>query len=204
MDQWADDLSELIEHLDLKNIMMVGHSTGGGEIARYIGRHGTKRVSKVVFISSIVPQMGQSEVNANGVPGDVLNSFREAMIKDRAQFFIDVPSGPFFGFNRENAKKSQGLIDSWYQQAMMCSIKAVYECVKTWEIDYTEDLKKIDVPVLILHGDDDQVVPIKAAGLRTGKIVSNGTLKIYRGGPHALPNICAEEVNNDLLAFSKT
>lgn len=196
-------MSELIEHLDLKNIMMVGHSTGGGEIARYIGRHGTKRVSKVVFISSIVPQMGQSEVNTNGVPTAVLNSFREAMIKDRAQFFLDVPSGPFFGFNREGAKKSQGLIDSWYQQGMMCSIKAAYNCVDTWEIDYTEDLKKIDVPVLILHGDDDQVVPFKAAGLRTDKIVPDGTLKVYPGGPHALPNICIEEVNNDLLAFLK-
>jgi non-heme chloroperoxidase len=196
-------LSELIEHLDLKNIMMVGHSTGGGEIARYVGRHGTKRVGKVVFISSIVPQLGYSEVNVEGVPPAVWNSFREAMIKDRAQFFIDVPTGPFFGYNRDGAKKSQGLIDSWYQQGMMCSIKAVYECVNTWDIDYTEDLKKLDKPVLILHGDDDQVALIKATGLRTDKVVSNGTLKIYPGGPHALPNVCAEEVNKDLLAFLK-
>jgi non-heme chloroperoxidase len=203
MDTWADDLHELIEYLDLKDAMLVGHSTGGGEVARLIGRHGTSRVSKAVLISSIPPQMLKTEVNTEGLPISVFDSFREAILKDRAQFFLDVPTGPFFGFNRDNAKKSQGLIDSWFQQGMMCSFKAAYDCVKTWEADYTEDLKKMNIPVLFLHGDDDQIVPIKAAAHKGIKIVSNGKLKVYPGGAHALPNLCPDEINQDLLKFLK-
>jgi len=203
MNTWADDLNELVEHLDLKDAMFVGHSTGGGEITRYIGRHGTSRVSKAVLISSVPPQMLKTESNPEGLPQSVFDGFREAMIKDRAQFFLDVPTGPFFGFNRDGAKKSQGLIDSWYQQGMMCSFKAVHDCVKTWEEDYTQDLKKIDVPVLILHGDDDQIVPIKAAAYKSINVVPNGKLKVFPNAPHALPNIYVDEINNDLLQFLK-
>src|ERR1700712_2242258 len=161
MDTWTDDLLELFEHLDLKNVMMVGHSTGGAEVARFIGRHGTSRVSKAVLISSPPPQMMKTDEKPEGLPLAVFDNFRASMIKDRAQFFIDIPTGPFFGFNREGAKTSQGLIDAWYQQGMMCSFKAVHDCVKTWQQDYTEDLKKMTMPVLILHGDDDQIVPFK-------------------------------------------
>jgi len=203
MDTWADDLSELIEHLDLKDVMLVGHSTGGGEITRYIGRHGTSRVSKAVLVSANPPQMLKTDANPEGLPLSVFDGFREAMIKDRAQFFLDIPNGPFFGFNREGAKKSQGLIDSWFQQGMMCSFKAVYDCVKTWEADYSEDLKKMDIPVLILHGDDDQVVPIGDSAYKSVKLVPNGKLKVYPGGAHALPNMNTDEVNKDLLDFLK-
>jgi non-heme chloroperoxidase len=201
MNTWADDLHELIEHLDVKNVTLVGHSTGGGEISRYIGRYGTSRVAKAVLISSIPPQMLQTSNNPEGLPQSVFDGFRTAIVKDRAQFFVDVPTGPFFGFNRDGAKKSQGMIDSWYQQGMMCSFKAAYDCVKTWEDDYTEDLKKMNIPVLVLHGDDDQIVPIKAAGYKSVDFLSNGRLKVYPGAPHALPNICVDEVNKDLLDF---
>jgi non-heme chloroperoxidase len=204
MDTWTDDLLQLFEHLDLKDVMLVGHSTGGGEVARFIGRHGTSRVSKAVLISSVPPQMLQTESNPEGLPISVFDNFREAMLKDRAQFFIDVPTGPFFGFNREGAKKSQGLIDTWFQQGMMCSFKAVYDCVMTWQLDYTEDLKKMDIPVLILHGEDDQIVPIKAAAHKGIKILRNGKLKVYPGGAHALPNLNIDEINNDLLEFLKS
>jgi non-heme chloroperoxidase len=204
MNTWADDLFELFEHLDLKDVMLVGHSTGGGEVARLIGRHGTSRVSKAVLISSVPPQMMATESNPEGLPISVFDSFREAMLKDRAQFFIDVPTGPFFGFNREGAKKSQGLIDTWFQQGMMCSFKAVYDCVETWQMDYTEDLKKMDIPVLILHGDDDQIVPIKAAALKSIHVLKNGKLKVFPGGAHALPNLNVDEINNDLLEFLKS
>jgi non-heme chloroperoxidase len=203
MDTWADDLQELFEHLDLKGVMLVGHSTGGGEVARFIGRHGTSRVSKAVLISSVPPQMLKTDSNPEGLPISVFDSFREAMVKDRSQLFLDVPNGPFFGYNRPGAKKSQGQIDSWYQQGMLCSIKAVHDCVKTWEADYTEDLKKMDVPVLILHGDDDQIVPIKAAAHKSIKLVPNGRLKVYPGAPHALPNTHPDEINHELLTFLK-
>ncbi|KAJ9143443.1 Non-heme chloroperoxidase [Pleurostoma richardsiae] len=202
MDTYADDLNQLFEHLDLKDIMMVGHSTGGGEVARYIGKYGTSRVKKAVLVSAVPPLMLQTEANPEGLPLSVFDSFREAMVKDRSQFFLDVPTGPFFGFNRPGAKASQGLIQSWWQQGMIAGFKNTYDCIKAFsETDLTEDLKRMDIPVLILHGDDDQVVPIKAAGLKSIELVPNGRLKIYPGGPHALPNIHVEEVNRDLLDF---
>lgn len=204
MDQYANDLSELFEKLDLKNVTMVGHSTGGGEVVRFIGRHGSSRVSKAVLISSVPPVMVKKETNPLGTPIEVFDGFRAAMIADRAQFFLDVPSGPFFNFNRPNAKVSQGLIQSWYQQAMICGFKGAYDCIKVFsETDMTEDLKNIDIPVLILHGDDDQVVPIQDSALEGIKLLKKGTLKVYPGGAHALPNTETQSVNEDLLNFLK-
>jgi non-heme chloroperoxidase len=177
-------------------------STGGGEVVRFLARHGTSRAQKAVLVGAIPPVMVQSESNPEGTPLAVFDEFRAAMEKDRAQFFLDVPSGPFFGFNRPGAAVSQGLIQSWYQQGMMSGFKNAYECIKVFsETDMTEDLKKIDIPVLWLHGDDDQVVPIKDAALKGIKLLPKGTLKVYLGGPHALPNICVDEVNKDLWEF---
>jgi len=205
MDTYADDLLAVIEHLDLKNVMLVGHSTGGGEVARFLGRHGSSRVSKAVLVSAVPPVMVKKASNPGGLPIDVFDGFRAAMEKDRAQFFYDVPTGPFFGFNRPGVKASQGLIQSWWQQGMMCGFKNSYDSIKAFsETDMTEDLKKIDIPVLILHGDDDQVVPIGAAALESIKLVKKGTLKVFPGGPHALPNIAIDEVNQDLLSFLKS
>jgi non-heme chloroperoxidase len=202
MDTYADDLHQLFEHLDLKDVMMVGHSTGGGEVARFVGRYGTSRVSKAVLVSAVPPLMVKTDQNPGGLPIEVFDGFRAAMVKDRAQFFYDVPNGPFFGFNRENAKVSQGLIQSWWDQGMMCGFKAAYDCIKAFsETDFTEDLKKMDIPVLILHGDDDQVVPVGASAQNSSKLVPQGTLKIYPGAPHALPNTHVDEVNQELLAF---
>ncbi len=193
------------EHLDLKDVMMVGHSTGGGEVIRFLGRHGTSRVSKAVLVSAVPPLMVKTEANPKGLPIEVFDGFRSAMVKDRSQFFLDVPTGPFFGFNRPGAKASQGRIQSWWMQGMMCGFKAVYDCVEAFsDTDMTEDMKKIDIPVLLLHGDDDQVVPIDASAREGVKLLKNGTLKEYPGGPHALPNIRAEEVNQDLLNFLKS
>jgi non-heme chloroperoxidase len=204
MDTYTDDLLELFEHLDLKDVMMVGHSTGGGEVAHFLGRHGTSRVKKAVLVSSVPPLMVKTEANPLGLPIEVFDSFRTSMVEDRAQFFNDVPSGPFFGFNRPNAKVSQGLIWSWWQQGMMSGFKNAYDCIKAFsETDFTEDLEKIDIPVLLLHGDDDQIVPIDASARSGIKLLKKGTLKVYPGGPHALPNICIEEVNKDLLEFLK-
>lgn len=205
MDTYADDLNTLFEHLDLKDVMMVGHSTGGGEVARFLGRHGSKRVSKAVLVSAVPPLLVKTDSSPDGVPKETLDSFRDAMVKDRSQFFIDVPSGPFFGFNRDNDKKSDGLIWKWWQQGMQCGFKNAYDCIKAFsETDFVEDLKSIDIPVLVLHGDDDQVVPIDAAGRRSAKLVKNGTLKEFPGAPHALPTICIDEVNKELLQFLKS
>ena len=205
MNTYTDDLNELFEKLDLKNVMMVGHSTGGGEVARFLGRHGTSRVSKAVLVSAVPPLLVKTEDNPDGLPLETFDSFREAMVKDRAQFFIDVPSGPFFGFNRDNAKVSQGLIWNWYRQGMQCGFKNAYESIKAFsETDMREDLKGTDIPVLVLHGDDDQVVPIDASGRKTVKLLKNGTLKEFPGAPHALPTICVDEVNQALLEFLKS
>lgn len=205
MDTYSDDLLDLFEHLDLKNVMIVGHSTGGGEVARFLGRHGTSRVSKAVLVSSVPPIMVQSASNPEGLPISVFDGFRESMRKNRAQFFLDVPTGPFFGFNRPNATVSQGLIDSWWQQGMQGGFIGTYECIKAFsETDFTEDLKKIDIPVLVVHGSDDQIVPIVDSAYMTIKLLKHGTLKVYPGAPHAIPNIFIDELNNDLLEFVKS
>ncbi|KAN0119467.1 Alpha/beta hydrolase protein [Hyaloscypha variabilis] len=202
MDTYADDLLAVIEHLDLKDAMLVGHSTGGGEVARFLGRHGSSRVSKAVLVGAVPPCMALKESNPNGLPISVFDGFRTAMTTDRAQFFLDVPTGPFFGFNLPGAKSSQGLIQSWWQQGMLCGFKGAYDCIKAFsETDFTEDLKSIDIPVLLLHGEADQIVPIKAAALESIKLLKKGTLKIYPGGAHALPNTAIDEVNEDLLNF---
>ena len=202
MDQYADDLAELLEKLDLKEVVMIGHSTGGGEVARYIGRHGTARVSKAVLMGAVPPIMVKTEANPGGLPLEVFDGFRAAYLADRSQFFLDVASGPFFGFNRPGAKVSQGLIQSWWMQGMMSGHKNAYDCIKAFsETDFTEDLKKFDVPTLIIHGDDDQIVPIGASALLSAKLVPNATLKIYSGGTHSLGDTSKEQLNADLLAF---
>jgi len=201
MDTYADDLAALIEHLDLQDATLVGHSTGGGEVAHYIGRHGTKRVSGAVLIGAVPPIMIKSEKNPGGLPKDVFDGIRKGVIDDRSQFFKDL-AVPFYGYNRSGAKVSQGVIDSFWQQGMLGGILALHDCVHEFsEVDYTEDLKKIDVPTLILHGDDDQIVPIDDAGKLSAKIVKDATLKIYPGGPHGMCTTMADQVNADLLAF---
>ncbi|CAG9203960.1 Non-heme chloroperoxidase [Paraburkholderia tropica] len=201
MDTWADDLADLLDKLDVKEATLVGHSTGGGEVAHYIGRHGTKRVAGAVLIGAVPPIMIKSEKNPGGLPKEVFDGIRKGVVDDRSQFFKDL-AVPFYGFNREGAKVSQGTIDSFWQQGMWGGILALYECVHEFsEVDYTEDLKKIDVPTLILHGDDDQIVPIDDAGKLSAKIVKDATLKIYPGGPHGMCTTMADQVNADLLAF---
>lgn len=206
MNTYTDDLNELFDHLNLKDVMMVGHSTGGGEVVRFVARHGSGgKVSKAVLISAVPPLLVKTDRSPQGLPMDVFDSFRESLVKDRAQFFIDVPSGPFFGFNRDNAKVSQGMIWNWYRQGMMCGFKAAYDCVKAFsETDFIEDLKDMEIPVLLLHGQDDQVVPIDCSARETIKLLKNGTLKEFPGGPHALPTINVQEVNEELLKFLKS
>src|SRR5271163_1430634 len=201
MDTYADDLAALTEKLDLKDAIHVGHSTGGGEVARYIGRHGTKRVSKAVLISAVPPLMVKTPANPAGLPIEVFDGLRAGVQADRAQFFRDL-SAPFYGGNRPGSKVSQGLRDSFFLQGMIAGFPAAYECIKAFsETDFTEDLKKFDVPTLILHGDDDQIVPIVAAGLLSVKLVKNATLKVYPGAPHGMCTTLADKVNADLLAF---
>ncbi|KAH7131437.1 Alpha/Beta hydrolase protein [Dactylonectria estremocensis] len=201
---YADDLQQLFEHLDLRGVTMVGHSTGGGEVARYVGKYGTGRVARAVLISAITPLMVRTEANPEGLDIGVFDSFRDAMVKDRAQFFLDVPNGPFFGFNRPGAVRSEGLVQSWWLQGMMAGFKNTYDCIKAFsETDLNEDLAKMDIPVLVLHGDDDQVVPIQASAQKAIKVLPKGTLKVYPGGPHALPNTHADQVNKDILDFIK-
>jgi non-heme chloroperoxidase len=204
MDTYADDLATLVEALDLKNAIHVGHSTGGGEVARYIGRHGAKRVAKAVLMGAVPPLMLKTEANPGGFPIEVFDGFRAAFLADRSQFFLDIASGPFFGFNRPGAKVSQGLINSWWMAGMMAGHKNAFDCIKAFsETDFTEDLKKIDVPTLILHGDDDQIVPIADSALLSSKLVKNAVLKIYPGGAHSLGDTSKDQVNADLLAFFK-
>ncbi len=205
MDQYADDLAELFERLDLRNVMMVGHSTGGGEVARFVGRHGTRRVSKAVLMGAVPPIMVKTEKNPGGLPIEVFDGFRKAYLDDRAQFFLGVASGPFFNFNRPGAKVSQGLIQSWWMQGMMCGHRNGYECIKAFsETDFTEDLRKFDVPTLIVHGDDDQIVPIDASAKLSARLVKNSVLKIYPGGSHSLGDTSKEQLNQDLLQFAKS
>ncbi|MEX3962955.1 alpha/beta fold hydrolase [Paraburkholderia sp. EG286B] len=201
MDTWADDLADLLDKLDVQDATLVGHSTGGGEVARYIGRHGSKRVSGAVLIGAVPPIMIKSEKNPGGLPKDVFDGIRKGVIDDRSQFFKDL-AVPFYGYNRSGAKVSQGVVDSFWQQGMWGGILALHDCVHEFsEVDYTEDLQKFDVPTLILHGDDDQIVPIDDAGKLSAKIVKDATLKIYPGGPHGMCTTMAAQVNADLLAF---
>jgi non-heme chloroperoxidase len=203
MDTYADDLATLVEKLDLKNAVHVGHSTGGGEVARYIGRHGTKRVARAVLISAVPPLMLKTPANPAGLPIEVFDGLRASVQADRSQFFKDL-SAPFYGANRPGAKVSPGLRDSFWLQGMLCGMTGAYDCIKAFsETDFTEDLKKFDVPTLVLHGDDDQIVPIVAAGLLSSKIVKGATLKVYPGAPHGMCSTLKDQINEDLLAFLK-
>ncbi|CAD6532906.1 alpha/beta fold hydrolase [Paraburkholderia sabiae] len=203
MDTYADDLAAVLDALDVKNAMLVGHSTGGGEVAHYIGRHGSKRVAKAVLIGAVPPLMLKTEANPGGLAMSVFDGIRTGVAANRSQFYLDLAT-PFYGFNRPNAKVSQGLVQDFWRQGMEGSIKGQYECIKQFsEVDYTEDLKKIDVPTLFLHGDDDQIVPIDASAKRASKLVKNATLKVYAGAPHGMCSTHVEQVNADLLAFLK-
>jgi non-heme chloroperoxidase len=203
MDHYADDLAELVTKLDLKNAVHVGHSTGGGEVARYIARHGTKRVAKAVLIGAVPPLMLKTAANPGGLPIDVFDGIRKGVLADRSQFFKDLTM-PFYGYNRPGAKISEGVRDSFWLQGMMAGFPASYFCVKAFsETDQTEDLKKFDVPTLILHGDDDQIVPIADSATLSAKLVKNATLKVYKGAPHGMCTTHKDQVNEDLLAFIK-
>ncbi|HWY87604.1 MAG TPA: alpha/beta hydrolase, partial [Gemmataceae bacterium] len=203
LDTYADDLAELVEALHLDSAVHIGHSTGGGEVARYIGRHGTKRVAKAVLIGAIPPLMLKTPANPAGTPLEVFDQLRASVLADRAQLFREL-SAPFYGANRPGAAVSQGLRDSFWLQGMLAGHKAVYDCIKAFsETDQTEDLKKFDVPTLILHGDDDQIVPIGAAALLSSKIVKGASLKIYKGAPHGMCQTLKDRVNAELLAFAQ-
>ena len=203
MDTYADDLNTLVESLDLKDAIHVGHSTGGGEVTRYIGRHGTARVAKIVLISAVPPLLLKTEANPNGLSMELLNQIRAGLQADRAQFMNDF-SVPFFGYNRPGAKVSQGILDSFRLQAMLGGLPNIYFCVKAFgETDFTEDLKRFDVPTLILHGDDDQVVPVGITALVSSKIVKGATLKVYPGLPHGMCSTHKDLINTDLLEFIK-
>ena len=205
MDTYADDLSELVETLDLKRAVLIGFSAGGGEVARYIGRHGTKRLAKAALIAAVPPLMLKTADNPGGLPIEAFNAIRLACIADRSQCYKDIASGPFFGANRPGAKVSQGMIDSFWLQGMQAGAKNTFDCIKAFsETDFTQDLDKFDVPTLILHGDDDQIVPIGPAALRSAKLVRNATLKIYPGAPHGLADTHKDQLNADLLAFLKS
>ena len=201
MDTYADDLATLTEKLDLKEAIHVGHSTGGGEVVRYIARHGAKRVAKAAIISAVPPFMLKTDKNPAGLPISVFDGLRTAYVADRPQFYKDITL-PFYGYNRPGAKISEGVREKWWLQGMMGGVKAGYDCIKAFsETDFTEDLKKIDVPVLVTHGDDDQIVPIVASGPLSAKLLKNSTLKVYPGFPHGMPTTHAEQINADLLAF---
>jgi non-heme chloroperoxidase len=201
MNTYADDLAELVQTLDLKNAIHVGHSTGGGEVARYIGRHGTKRVAQAVLISAVPPLMLKTPANPGGLPIEAFDQIRAAVQADRSQFWKDL-SAPFYGANRPGAKVSQGLRDSFWLQGMLAGHKAVFDCIKAFsETDFTEDLKKFDVPTLILHGDDDQIVPIADSAMLSSKLIKGATLKVYPGAPHGMCSTLKDKVNAELLAF---
>jgi non-heme chloroperoxidase len=204
MDTYADDLAELVQNLDLKDAVHVGHSTGGGEVARYIGRHGSKRVAKAVLIAAVPPLMLQTPANPGGTPIEVFNQLRANVVADRPQFWKDL-SLPFYGYNRPGAKASEGVRESFWLQGMMAGFPASYDCIKAFsETDQTEDLKKIDVPTLIIQGDDDQIVPFAAAGQLQARLIKGATLKVYKGAPHGLCTTHKHQVNEDLLAFLKS
>jgi non-heme chloroperoxidase len=205
MDTYAADMAELAAALDLRDAIHIGHSTGGGEVTHYVARHGKGRVAKAVIMSAVPPVMVKSEKNPGGTPIEVFDGFRSALAANRAQLYIDIASGPFYGFNRPGAKVIEGLVWNWWRQGMMGGTKAHYDCIKAFsETDFTEDLKIIDVPMLILHGDDDQIVPIADSAPLSAKLVKNGTLKIYPGLPHGMFATHPEIINPDLLAFIKS
>ncbi|MFC1455201.1 alpha/beta fold hydrolase [Microvirga arabica] len=204
MDTYADDVVQLAKVLDLRNAIHIGHSTGGGEVARYVARAEPGRVSKAVLIGAVPPIMVKSDQNPGGLPLEVFDGFRAAVAANRAQFYVDVPAGPFYGFNRPGAKISQGVIDNWWRQGMMGGIKPQYDCIKAFsETDFTEDLKTIEVPTLVMHGDDDQIVPFADSAPLSVKLLKQGTLKVYEGLPHGLCTTHPDIVNADLLAFIK-
>jgi non-heme chloroperoxidase len=204
MDTYAADVIELARALDLKNAVHIGHSTGGGEVAHYVARAEAGRVAKAVLVGAVTPLMLKTDANPGGLPLEVFDGFRQGTAFNRAQFFRDVAAGPFYGFNRPGGKVSEGVIDNWWRQGMMGGVKALYDCVAAFsETDFTEDLKTIDVPVLVLHGEDDQVVPIDASARQAIKLLKNGTLITYPGFPHGMATTQAETINADLLAFIK-
>jgi len=202
MDHYADDLAELLEYLDVTNAVLVGFSTGGGEVARYIGRHGTKRVAKASLVSAVPPLMLKTDANPGGLPMEVFDGIRAAQLANRSQLYLDLPSGPFYGFNRPGATVSQGLVHTWWMQGMMGGHKNTFDSIKAFsETDFTEDLKQFTIPTLIIHGDDDQVVPIDASGRASKTLVPHATLIVYPGAPHGLTETHKDQVNADLLAF---
>lgn len=204
MDTYADDLAQLIESLDLKETILIGFSAGGGEVARYIGRHGTSRLAKVTLIAAVPPLMLKTKTNPSGLPIEEFDKIRLGSLADRSQLYKDIASGPFFGANRKGSKVTQGMIDSFWLQGMSAGNKNTYDCIKAFsETDFTEDLEKFDIPTLIIHGDDDQIVPIGASALSSSKIVKNAILKIYKGAPHGLAYTHSDQLNTDLLAFLK-
>jgi non-heme chloroperoxidase len=205
MDTYASDAAQLFEHLGLKGAVHIGHSTGGGEVARYVARHGGNgRVAKAVLVSAVPPVMVKSERNPGGLPIEVFDGFRKALADNRAQFYRDVPEGPFYGFNRPGAKVYPGVIDNWWRQGMIGGAKAHYDCIKAFsETDFTEDLKAIEVPTLVAHGDDDQIVPFADSAPLSVKLLKQGTLKVYKGFPHGMLTTHADVLNPDLLAFIK-
>ena len=204
MDTYADDLAELVQHLDLRDAVHVGHSTGGGEVVRYIARHGTKRVAKAVLIGAVPPLMLKTATNPGGIPMDAFDQMRASVQADRSQFFKDLTL-PFYGYNRPSAKVSEGVRESFHLQGMMCGMPAAYFCIKAFsETDQYEDLKKIDVPTLVVHGDDDQIVPIANSALLTAKLVKGATLKVYKGASHGLCTTHKDQINEELLAFIRS
>jgi non-heme chloroperoxidase len=205
MDHYADDLAAVTAHLNLKNAIHVGHSTGGGEVVRYIARHGEERVAKAVLISSVPPLMVKTPANPGGLPKEVFDGFQKQVADSRAQFYLDLPTGPFYGYNRAGARVSQGVIQNWWRQGMMGGIKAHYDGIVAFsQTDFTQDLKKITVPMFVMHGDDDQIVPYADSGPLSAKLAKNGTLKTYKGFPHGMPTTEAATINADLLAFIKS
>ncbi|WP_300614667.1 alpha/beta hydrolase [Dokdonella sp.] len=205
MDTYASDVADLAEHLDLKGAIHVGHSTGGGEVARYVARSRPGRVAKAVLIGAVPPLMLKTPANPGGLPLEVFDGFRNALVANRAQFFLDVPSGPFYGYNRPSAKVDQGVIWNWWRQGMMGGAKAHYDCIKAFsETDFTDDLKRIEVPTLVMHGEDDQIVPIADSAPLSAKLLKKATLKTYKGLPHGMCTTNPDVVNPDLLAFVKS
>ncbi|WP_137928285.1 alpha/beta hydrolase [Cupriavidus sp. 2SB] len=202
MDHYADDVAAVVKHLDVKKAVHVGHSTGGGEVIHYVARHGEERVAKAVLVSAVPPLMVKTEANPGGLPKDVFDGFQSQLAANRAQFYLDIPTGPFYGYNRPGVQASEGVIRNWWRQGMMGSAKAHYDGIVAFsQTDFTEDLKRATVPVLVMHGDDDQIVPYADSAPLSAKLLKNGTLKTYPGYPHGMPTTHADTINKDLLAF---